>query len=203
MLNNYFFVDGSALLSQVKSLQKTKRRFFGGKLDILKFVRHFMFFSSKDLHGGEYKRAAFYFPEGERDIKDFLVIPDFKKPGLVRDVHFKYCGKKIKSSLEYQKFLETVPKKFRYRCMKSEKGIDIEICCDALKLAANGKLERLFFLTNDSDFLPLFKTLKDFGVNISLVHLSNATRPNDDLLREADSYDVASEDALASLFVWK
>jgi len=52
-------------------------------------------------------------------------------------------------SPECAQWLETVPSEFRDRCTKSEKGVDIEICCDALKLAALGKLDRLALLTND------------------------------------------------------
>lgn len=96
---------------------------------------------------------------------------------------------------------ESVPPKFHNRFQKSEKGIDIEICCDALRLASTGRMERLFLLSNDGDFIPLCKTLKEFGTNISILHLSDVTLPNDDLLREADSYDVVSRVALNVMFL--
>jgi hypothetical protein len=96
---------------------------------------------------------------------------------------------------------EEVPPKFRGRFSKSEKGIDTEICCDALKLASASRMERLILLSNDSDFLPLCRTLKEFGANISIMHLSAATDPNSDLLREADSYDVLSSAELDQIFV--
>jgi uncharacterized LabA/DUF88 family protein len=51
-------------------------------------------------------------------------------------------------------------------------------------------MDRLFFFTNDRDYIPLCKTLKDFGVNVSLIHLSEFTRPNRILTQECDSYDL-------------
>jgi NYN domain-containing protein len=95
---------------------------------------------------------------------------------------------------------EHVPSKFQSRFAKSEKGIDIEMCCDALRLASAARLERLFLFTNDGDFIPLCRTLKEFGTNISILHLSAATPPNTELLREADSYDIVAKDAFDAMF---
>ena len=47
----------------------------------------------------------------------------------------------------------------------------MQICCDALQLAATGKLERLFLYTNDFDFVPLCRTLRQLGANINLFRL--------------------------------
>ncbi len=96
---------------------------------------------------------------------------------------------------------KTVPQKFHERFAKSEKGIDIEICCDALKLASASRIDRLFLLSNDGDFIPMCRTLKEFGSNISIIHLSDVVLPNGELLREADSYDVVRADALAQMFL--
>jgi len=49
------------------------------------------------------------------------------------------------------------------QCQQSEKGVDIEICCDALHLAAAKLMDRLLLLTNDSDFVPLRGILKQLG----------------------------------------
>lgn len=200
MIENYYYIDGSSLLAQVRLLQKKLPSYKGRKLDILKMVTYFTSIS-RDLEAHAFKRVVFYFPQGESQISDCLVTPDLKKPGLVRDVHFKYCGKKIKGSEAFDKFVrEVVPKKWHDRFAKSEKGVDIEICCDVLRLAATGKMERLFFFTNDSDFTPLCRALKDFGVNISLIHLSQKISPNIELLKNCDSYDTVSESQLEEIF---
>lgn len=156
-----------------------------------------------ELHGGSYKRAVFYFPKGdETGVEEFIIVPDHRKSGGARDLHFKFCGHKLKKSVEFDKFIEeSVPGKFQGRFSKSEKGIDIEICCDALRLASMARIDRLFLVTNDGDFIPLCRTIKEFGANISILHLSDVIVPNIDLLREADSYDTIPIAALDGMFV--
>jgi hypothetical protein len=156
-----------------------------------------------DLHEGTYKRVTFYFPIGdEAAIEDYLVMPDYKNPGEIRDLHFKFCGQKLKKSAEFTKFVEEqVPPKFKDRCSKSEKGIDIEICCDAFKLASTSRLERLFLLTNDDDFIPFCRAIKEYGANISIIHLSDTVTRNVSLLREADSFDVVPGPQLQKMFL--
>lgn len=199
MDQNYYFIDGSALLSQVKTLWKNNQTFNWRRLDPLKFINRLQV-SFPELGSANYKRAEFYFPNGEQNIGTHLLMPTSTTPGLVRDVHFKYCGEKLERSSAYEAWLESVPNQWRDRCVKSEKGVDIEICCSALRLASMGKMDRLFFLTNDRDFIPLFKTLKDFGVNISLIHLSKFTNPNKPLIEECDSYDLLKTEYLEEIF---
>lgn len=199
MNNNYYCIDGSALISQIKRLWKKSLIYKNKKLDPLEFVSNLMY-AFPELGSTSYKRATFYFPTGENDLNKYLLMPDMKSPGLIRDIHFKYCGEKLKGSQSYNNWLETVPSKHKDKCVKSEKGIDMEICCDVLKLASFGKIDRLFLLTNDRDFLPLCRTLKDFGVNISLIQLSINVDPNKLLLNECDSYDVLDEEKLKKVF---
>jgi uncharacterized LabA/DUF88 family protein len=111
----------------------------------------------REFMGSGYKRAVFFFPFGDRQIEEYLDVPDATTPGLVRDVSFKYCGEKLARSSEYDAWLETVPEQFRDRCQRSEKGVDVQICCDASQLAAMGHISRLFLSTNDSDFIPLLR----------------------------------------------
>jgi hypothetical protein len=199
---NYFFIDGSALTAQIRQLRRADQTFSGRRLCPLRFVRH-LIDALPDLHGRAYKRITFYFPKGdEAAIEDYLLMPDHKRPSEIRDMSFKFCGHKLKKSSEFEKFVEeTVPPKFHDRFSKSEKGIDIEICCDALKLASASRIERLFLLSNDGDFIPLCRTLKEFGANISIIHLTEVVPPNGDLLREADSYDVVPRMHLQQMFL--
>jgi uncharacterized LabA/DUF88 family protein len=202
MLPNYFFIDGSSLTAQIRVLRRKDRSFENRKLDVAKFIQHF---SSKlvELGSHEFKRAVFYFPKGDEvAIEQYLLVPDFNKPGTVRDLSLKFCGYKLKGSAEFTTWVETnVPSKWQDRFSKSEKGVDIEICCDALKLASASRLERLFLFANDDDFLPLCKTLKEFGANVSLIHLTDYISPNTSLVSEADSYDVVEAAALQTVFV--
>ena len=198
---NYFFIDGSALMAQIRQLQRAQPLFRNRKLCPQKFIHYQMIYLT-ELHGGSYKRATFYFANGDNaNINEYLVVPDHTVPGTIRDLYFKFCGHKLKKSAEFDKFVEEgVPLKFQGRFSKSEKGIDIEMCCDALRLASASRVERLFILTNDGDFMPLCRTLKEFGANISIIHLSTSNPPNADLLREADSYDVVPDALLDQMF---
>jgi len=162
-------------------------------------IHHFIL-NLRDLHNGQYKRAVYYFAKGDPRIEEYLSLPDFKEPGLIRDVYFKYCGGKLRGSKGYDEFLKTVPSKYRDRCSKSEKGVDTELCCDALQLSATGKLERLFLLTNDSDFIPLCKRLRDFGSNVSLLSLSESNIVNKELVKECDTYDTLVDGHLREIF---
>ncbi len=201
-MGNYFFIDGSALRAQIRFLQRVDASFVGRKLSAKRFVLYFMHEALPELHGRAYKRAIFYFPNGDETAAgEALDIPDPKEPGLIRDIHFKYCGSKLKKSTEFDTWVETIPSKFQSRFAKSEKGIDIEMCCDALRLASAAKVDRLFLFTNDSDFIPFCRTVKEFGVNISILHLTNDYTPNFDLLQVADSYDVVAAEALQRIFV--
>jgi uncharacterized LabA/DUF88 family protein len=150
--------------------------------------------------GTVYKRAVFYFAKGDFQVEQFLDLPNRTTPGLVRDVEFRFCGRKIASSARYEEWLETVPAEFRERCQRSEKGIDIEICCDALHLAAAKLMDRLLLLTNDSDFVPLRRMLKQLGANVSLIRLSEARPVNEELVEACDTYDVVDERHLLAAF---
>lgn len=202
MPGNYFFIDGSALAAQIRRLRKADSSFLNRKLCPRRYIMYLMQ-RLGELHAGAYKRATFYFPKGDEDaVAEYLLVPDLKRPGEVRDIHFKYCGEKLKKSAKFDAIVEAhIPEEFRDRVTKSEKGVDIEICCDALKLASGSKVERLFLLSNDRDFIPLCRTLKEFGANISLLHLSPVTDPGIELLREVDSYDVVPIVDLQGMFL--
>ncbi|PNE12408.1 MAG: hypothetical protein CR217_03285 [Beijerinckiaceae bacterium] len=156
-----------------------------------------------DLHGCGYKRVTFYFPKGDESaVEEYLVLPDHKNPGEIRDLHFKYCGQKLKKSADFNEFVETnVPTEYQNRFSKSQKGIDIEICCDAFKLASASRLERLFLFTNDDDFIPFCRMIEEFGANISIIHLSDTVTRNLSQLQEADSYDVVPKPQLQQMFL--
>jgi uncharacterized LabA/DUF88 family protein len=198
---NFLFFDGSSLVAQIKQLQNARAEFKDNKLDVIRLVAGFVTaYELRDVFGSGYKRAVFYFAAGDKQIVQYLTLPDFKKPGLVRDIEIRYCGEKLPRSAKYEKFLTTVPAEFLDRCQKSEKGVDIEICCDALQLAAAGHLGRAFLLTNDSDFVSLCRKLKEVGANISLLRLSDARPVNMKLAQACDSHDLFPERLLHHAF---
>src|SRR5882724_3502824 len=116
MLANYFFIDGSALGAQIRVLRKKQPSFQGHLLVATSLISYFSA-SLRVLGAYEFKRAVFYFPKGDEvAVNELLVLPDFKKPGTVRDIYFKFCGQKLKRSADFTEFVETkVPAKWRDR----------------------------------------------------------------------------------------
>lgn len=200
MPNIYMFFDGSSLITQIRQLQRNDGRFKGHRLRPLDLVNYFDDAVITDGLGTVYKRAVFYFATGDSQVEQFLDIPNRNTPAVVRDVEFRFCGRKMAGSVRYEEWLETVPDEFRERCQRSEKGVDIEVCCDALHLAAAKLLDRLLLLTNDSDFVPLCRMLKQLGANVSLIRLSEARLVNEELVEACDTYDVVEERNLLTAF---
>ena len=200
MEKNYFFVDGSSLLSDVANIKKRKA-FHSKKLDILPFVNSFSGPRLRHLHRNSYKRFDLYFVNNETRIKEYLILPQFDMPDTVSDVHIKYCGKKVKGGAYVDKWIakNKPPKSVLERLHRSEKAVDTQICCDALQLAALGQLERLFLYTNDYDFIPLCKIIKTMGANVSLFRLE-AKNVNKDLVEECDSFSVIPSSELITAF---
>jgi hypothetical protein len=113
---NYFFIDGSALMAQIRQLQRAQPIYRNRKLCPRRFIDYQML-ALEDLHGRSYKRATFYFANGDdANISEYLLLPDHNSPGIIRDIHFKFCGHKLKKSAEFDKFVEeNVPQKFQSR----------------------------------------------------------------------------------------
>ncbi len=200
MEKNYFFVDGSSLLSDVATIKKRKD-FHSKKLDLLPFVESFSGPRLRHLHRNSYKRFVFYFANNEMRIKKDLILPQFDTPDAASDVHIKYCGKKVKGGASVDRWIakNKPPKCVLERLHKSEKAVDTQICCDALQFAALGQLERLFLYANDYDFIPLCKIIKSMGANISLFRLE-AKNVNKDLVKECDTFSVVPSRDLITIF---
>jgi len=200
MEKNYFFVDGSSLLSDVSNIKKRKA-FHSKKLDLLLFIESFLNSRLRLFIGRSYKRFVFYFVNNETRINKDLIIPQFDIPDVVSDLQIKYCGKKVKGGAYVDRWIATnnPPKSVLERLHKSEKAVDTQICCDALQLAALGQLERLCLYTNDYDFVPLCRTIKTMGANISLFRLE-AKNVNKDLVKECDSFSVLPSRDLITAF---
>ena len=197
--NNYFFVDGSYLLGDIKRIKNSIKEVENRKFNIDKFYKHFAINYPQFANG--YRRFTIYFVNGENRIKDQLNIPDFKTPNHVEDFHVKYCGKKVSATKRVETWLNKTspPQYVMDRFNKSEKAVDTQICCDALQLAAVNRIDRLFLYTNDFDFMPLVDVLKALGVNVTLMKLSG-TAVNKDLVENSDSFCVPNKAQLIEMF---
>ena len=197
--NNYFFVDGSCLLGDIKRIKSSSHELRNKKFNIDNFYKHFVTMYPQFAHG--YRRFTIYFVTGENRIKDQIIIPNFKTPNQIEDFHVKYCGKKISGTKRVETWLNKTnpPQYVMDRFNKSEKAVDTQICCDALQLAAVNRIDRLFLYTNDFDFMPLIGVLKALGVNVNLMKLSS-TAVNKDLVENSDSFCVPDKAQLMTMF---
>ncbi len=81
MMNNYFFIDGSALTSQIRVLQKTDASFRGRRLSADELIKYYCA-ALTELGTREFKRAVLYFAQGDEvEIEQWIVVPAFYKPG--------------------------------------------------------------------------------------------------------------------------
>jgi len=49
-----------------------------------------------------------------------------------------------------------------------QKGVDILLAIDVIKLVYSGKIDRIILITGDSDFVPVVESVRDSGVTVSL-----------------------------------
>jgi uncharacterized LabA/DUF88 family protein len=193
-MNCYFFVDGAALLGDI---QRVKREFGIPEPFRFDLVRMVQFFTGPRFHawtGASYRRFVFYFVQRDERLERLVALPDATIPGLMSDMRIEYCGKRIAQFAAAQEWLErnNAPPNVRECLYRSEKAVDTQICCDALQLAGTGKLDRLFLYTNDFDFVPLCRALRQLGANVNLIRLSERNT-NTELAPEFDAFHIMDE----------
>lgn len=202
MSKNYFFVDGAALLGDIRRVRGALGLSVTNRLSLCLLASYFTGHDFYEFHGGSYSRFVFYFVQDDERLRSAVELPDFTRPGTVSDLRIEYCGKKVKDFEKAREWLEehSAPNHVKDCLYRSEKAVDTQICCDALQLAATGKLDRLFLYTNDYDFAPLCGALRQLGANINLFRL-RSDAVNADLVKEFDAFHVISDDQLRSCFV--
>jgi len=74
-----------------------------------------------------------------------------------------------------------------------QKGVDVRLAIDVLKLSLKGKISKAIFVTGDSDFVPVIEAIKDEGVEVFLFyHQSSVHRQ----ILEACDNKLLLDDAL-------
>ena len=205
MENNYFFIDGSSLLSDIKRIKVNRNHLSNLKFDLISFARYFSnSFHLRPFHAGNYRRIVYYFVKDDKRIQEYIKVPDFRTPRLIEDIQIKYCGKKITQYKKAKEWLDfkKAPNYVRDSLYKSEKAVDTQICCDALVLLSLNKLDRLFLYTNDYDYIPLCQSIKTMGANINLIQLTKL-RVNSDLVRECDAFYTFDDETIDRCFAYK
>lgn len=189
-------------MSEINKIKGKYPELKNEKFNLTVFVRHvFNNVNLMKFHGNSYKRVVFYFVKNDKRVSELLELPKFLEPDQVEDVHIQYCGKQIRENKKAAQWLNKnkAPGYVLNSLYKSEKAVDTKICCDVLTLLALNKLDRLFLLTNDYDFLPLCKTIKSLGANINLIRLQKE-RVNKDLVQECDGFHAFNKEHIYKFF---
>lgn len=201
-MNCYFFIDGSALLADIARCRRELGYPEHMKFDLRCLVRYFSGPKFSPWHYGSYRRFVFYFVSGDARLETDVIVPQAHLPGDHNDTRIEYCGKRIPGYKKAHDWLrdKNAPDFVQESLYRSEKAVDTRICCDAMHLAATGKMDRLFLYTNDYDFVPLFHSLRILGCNINLFRLS-MNGVNRELAAESDALHEIERDVLATLYM--
>ena len=200
--DTYYFVDGSSLIADIKKLYQSNKNLSNKKLSVIEFSQYFTGSRFMHLSGQGYKRFTIYFVSNDERVQEFFALPNYRNPGVIEDIHIKYCGKRVRGSKSAYRWIErnNAPRSVLEILNKSEKAVDTQICCDALSLSCHNNLGRLFLYTNDYDYLSLCEALKINGTNISLFKLSKEG-VNTSLVENCDSFSVVATQEIETLFV--
>lgn len=199
-MNCYFFVDGSALLGDIVRARRDLGLAPATRLNLVQFAGYFTSVRFQSWHANEYRRFVFYFVQEDERLESMVIRPQPTVPGAISDLRLEFCGKRIRQFQLAREWLDqnNAPENVRECLYRSEKAVDTQICCDALQLAATNKLDRLFLYTNDFDFIPLCKALRQLGANINLFRL-RGEGVNAALANECDALHVVEEGVLRGL----
>ena len=180
----YFIIDGSHLFASIFTLWREKPTFDQRKLKIDVFSQSLI--SKWHEYIGMTVRVVFYFKVGDNRINSMLEIPEITKPGGKDHWQIKRCGINVNGIPQEE--LQKLDPKYRDILPRTEKGVDIKIACDVLKLISNGRAENIVFMINDRDYIPLIETVHELGANTYLAGLDSNQTVQKDLCELMDRY---------------
>ncbi len=102
--DNYFFVDGSALIADVASCKRDNALPVDSKFSLTSFADYFTQ-SFPQLGGSVFRRFVFFFADKDERVKKVFLLPDFTKPGGFEDLRIEWCGKRLPKSAKVEKWL--------------------------------------------------------------------------------------------------
>lgn len=197
-MNNktYFMIDGSCLFAAIRELQRNRIELKDKKLQINKFSDALI--NKWRLYVRETIRIVFYFKKNDSRIKNMLFVPDTTIPGTKNHWLIKEYAESNRTIPENE--LEKLSKKYHDVFPRAEKGLDIKLVCDTLQLVATEKADNIVLYVNDSDYIPLFETLQNLGVNVYLTSIDSKKKINKKLAELADAY-LAFDEEIDYIFV--
>jgi len=191
-----YYVDGSYLFASIERIKHDHPELKDCKLNIAKLALHLQTQFGSNFHSS--LRVVYYFRTKDPRIKEKLTIPPIH--GQRGHWQIKECGTNVKGIKPIPAtILDKLPEKYRDLYPRAEKGLDMELACDALLLAAGGRVECFVFIINDRDYIPLLNSIQRLGANTYLAGLDAKQKIQDSLLNLADRY-VTLESYLHEMF---
>ena len=120
MDNNYFFVDGSALLGDIRRARTDLGIDPSAKLDLKNFAEYFTGHQFQVFLGGGYRRFVFYFVKDDERLRSFVQIPDFSRPGEVSDLRIEYWESEFLNSNAPPKRDDSYLQRHQVTCRSNE-----------------------------------------------------------------------------------
>lgn len=86
-----------------------------------------------------------------------------------------------------------------------QKGVDVLLSIDMVRLGAKGQIQKAFLIAGDGDFAPVVRATKDEGVSVKLYHSGNFTTTSDgrsqpkysnELWNECDEREIITKDLI-------
>jgi uncharacterized LabA/DUF88 family protein len=191
----YFIIDGSHLLMAIRKIWIDRPEFKGRKLNVGKLATEMIWLWGQYVKSSV--RVIFYFKKDDHRIDELLEIPKSFEPGKQDHWQIKKCGISF-SSLPQEEILK-LDEQYHDLIPRGEKGLDIKLACDALKLVMFGKADNLVFLVNDRDYIPLIESIQELGANTYLTAL-DSIRPVQKQLSEHFDMFLTLDSRLGSMF---
>ncbi|HUB93923.1 MAG TPA: NYN domain-containing protein [Verrucomicrobiae bacterium] len=179
------YVDGSFLFASIERVKRTHPELASSKLNvaILSRALHNTFAENIGLN----LRTNYYFRTKDERIASMLTVPP--PHGQSGHWQIKECGINLRGMKPVPtEVLDQLPKQYRDLYPRAEKGLDMELACDALLLAASGRVQSFVFLIGDRDFMPLLTAVQRLGSNTYIAGLDVQQHVPSELLNLADRY---------------
>ncbi len=190
MARGMILIDGSYLFGSIQRLKSKKTISKEAVVDIPKLSNELM--RSWAPYMDNLVRVSYFFKKRDERIRSQLSIPKLGKTGAKSHWDIVECGEPT-SSIPGGELDKLLPK-WRDNYARAEKGLDMRIACDALSLAAMGRVDDFVFMLNDRDYLPLLLALQKFGC-CTYITSFDTKAPQDKLLKVCD-YFVDLKDKL-------
>jgi uncharacterized LabA/DUF88 family protein len=192
----YSLIDGSHLFASISELWRTKQEYKDLKIDIS--ILSYFLLQTWRRYLGSHVRDIYYFKKQDSRLTKMLYIPDTRTPNQKDHWQIKECGQSITSIPDEE--LQKLDPKYRDQFRRAEKGLDIQLACDAMSLVTSGRATNLVFLVNDRDFVPLFEAIQRVGANTYLTALHSSLHIAKELADLADKY-LTLDDNLNAIFI--